>query len=133
MLYFKREWRDLQFNVDSERQIFEKPFYGNFILTLRVFARNLLRGNRRRNIFCFISRFEANSGFKSNTPTHYLLDYDNFRTMPIENLNFYQIRTVLDRQIWTTLYRSVSDCTVHAGKPVLWSESLKHNFFLLLL
>ena len=28
---FMREWRDLQFNVDSERQIFEKLFHGNFI------------------------------------------------------------------------------------------------------
>ena len=28
---FIREWRDLQFNVDSERQIFEKLFHGRFI------------------------------------------------------------------------------------------------------
>ena len=28
---FMREWRDLQFNVDSELQIFEKLFHGNFI------------------------------------------------------------------------------------------------------
>ena len=28
---FKREWRDLQFNVASERQIFEKLFHGSFI------------------------------------------------------------------------------------------------------
>ena len=28
---FIREWVDLQFNVDSERQIFEKLFHGRFI------------------------------------------------------------------------------------------------------
>ena len=28
---FIHEWRDLQFKVHSERQIFEKPFHGNFI------------------------------------------------------------------------------------------------------
>ena len=54
---FIHEWRDLQFKVDSERQIFEKLFHGRFI-TLRVFATNLLRGNRRRNIFFFIFRFD---------------------------------------------------------------------------
>ena len=29
---FIRDWRDLQFNVDSERQIFEKLFLGYFNL-----------------------------------------------------------------------------------------------------
>ena len=88
---FIHEWLDLQFKIDSERQIIEKLFHGRLIysqsfcqesverkspkyiyfyslmstpnyrflrnffvtglFTLRVFARNLLRGNRRRNIF----------------------------------------------------------------------------------
>ena len=47
---FIREWWDLQFNVDSERQIFKKLFMA-CLFTLRIFARNLLRGNCRRNIF----------------------------------------------------------------------------------
>ena len=43
---FERKWRNLQFNVESERQIFEKLFNGRFILfTLRVFDRNVRRGN----------------------------------------------------------------------------------------
>ena len=41
---FIHEWRDLQFNIDNEQQTFKKLFQGRFI-TLRVFARNLLRGN----------------------------------------------------------------------------------------
>ena len=46
---FIHKWRDLEFKVDSEQQIFL------ILLTLRAFARNLLRGNRRRNtfVFCF--------------------------------------------------------------------------------
>ena len=37
---FIHEWRDLQFKVDSERQIFKKHFMA-LLFTLRVFARNL--------------------------------------------------------------------------------------------
>ena len=47
---FIREWRDLQFKVDTERQIFGETFLGNFIYFSEFFARNLLRGNRLRNI-----------------------------------------------------------------------------------
>ena len=52
------------------------------IFPLRVFARNLLRGNRRRNIFFHISfwylTWDMNPIFICNKPTHYLLDYGNF-------------------------------------------------------
>ena len=43
--------RDLQFKVDSERQIFLRNFSCQFLFILRVFAKNLLRGNRQRNTF----------------------------------------------------------------------------------
>ena len=75
---FIHKWRDLQFKVDSERQIFWETFYGNFLFTLRVFARNLLRGNRRRNTFRILFwclAWDSNPGFSSNKPTHYLLDH----------------------------------------------------------
>ena len=49
---FIHKWRDLQFKVESERQIFLRNFSWQFLFTLRVFGRNLLRGNRRRNAFC---------------------------------------------------------------------------------
>ena len=48
---FIGEWWYLQFNVDTEQHICEKLFSWHFYFTLRVFARNLLRGNRRRSIF----------------------------------------------------------------------------------
>ena len=46
---FIREWCGLQFNVDSKGRIFEKLFMG-ILFTLKVFARNLLRGSHRRHI-----------------------------------------------------------------------------------
>ena len=49
---FIHKWRDLQFKVDSERLIFEKLFLA-ILFTFRIFARNLLRGSRQRNILTF--------------------------------------------------------------------------------
>ena len=50
---FIDKWRDLQFKVGSERQIFWETFHGNFIWTLRVFARNLLRGKSPKKYFSY--------------------------------------------------------------------------------
>ena len=60
----------IQFKVDPERQLFWETFHSRFLFTLRVFARNLLRGNRRRNTFCILFRclaWGSNPGFTSNT------------------------------------------------------------------
>ena len=55
-----------------------ETFHDHFPFTLRVFARNLLRGNRRRNNFSYFvlmsGLWDSNPGFSSNKPTHYLLD-----------------------------------------------------------
>ena len=40
---FNREWRDLQFSVDFERQILLKNFFKESLFSPRVFARNLLK------------------------------------------------------------------------------------------
>ena len=77
---FIHKLRDLQFKVDSERHIFWETFHGNFLFTLRVFARNLLRGSRRRNtfrIYFWCLAWNSNPGFSSNKPTHYQLDHDD--------------------------------------------------------
>ena len=58
-------------------RFFEKLFMVIWF-TLRVFARNLLRGNHRRNTFCILFwclAWDSNLGFTSNKPTHYLLDH----------------------------------------------------------
>ena len=54
---------------------FLRNFFMTGLFNLRVFARNLLRGNRRRSIFLFIFRFEI----RSNKLAHYLIDYGDFK------------------------------------------------------
>ena len=66
---------------------FLRNFSWQFYFTLRVFARNLLRGNRRRNTFCIPFRclaWDSNPGFLSNKPTYYLLDHGDFRQTRIK-------------------------------------------------
>ena len=73
-LEFIQDWRDLHFNVNSYRQIFEKLFMAG-LFTPRVFVRNLLWRNRRSSIF-FIFRFDSCPGIRTRalrSTTHYLL------------------------------------------------------------
>ena len=68
---FILKWRGLQFKVNSERQISEKLFMA-ILFTLRVFERNLLTGNRRRNTFrisFWCPAWDSNPGFSSNKTT----------------------------------------------------------------
>ena len=61
--FYINKWRDLQFKVDSERQIFLRNFFMTILFILRVFARNLLTGNRRRNTFpteVFAAEYDRN-------------------------------------------------------------------------
>ena len=72
--------RDLQFKVDSERQIFERLFKAE-LFTFRAFARYeyLLRESPQRNIsFQYFWFSSLTCGLTSNKPTHYLLDYRDF-------------------------------------------------------
>ena len=75
---FMREWRDLQFNVDSNDR-FLRNFFMVILFTLRVSARNLLRGSRRRNIFSYLM-WGLNPCPISHKPTHFLPDYDDVIT-----------------------------------------------------
>ena len=75
---FIHKRQHLQFKVDSERLNFWETFHGNFIFTLKVYARIPLRGNRRRNTFCILLwclTWRLNPSLTSHKPTHYLLDY----------------------------------------------------------
>ena len=53
-VHFIHKLRYLHLKVDFERQISLETFNGIFYFILRVFARNLLRGNPRRNTFCIL-------------------------------------------------------------------------------
>ena len=62
-------------------RFFEKLFMA-ILFTLRVLARNLLKGNRRKNTFrisFWCLAWDSNPGFSSNKPTHYLLDHGDFK------------------------------------------------------
>ena len=48
---FIHVWRNIQFKVDSKREVEVEKFFMAILFTPRAFARNLLRGNRRKNIF----------------------------------------------------------------------------------
>ena len=65
---------------------FEKSLFMAVLITLRVSARNLLKGNRRINTFCisfWCLAWASNSGFTSNKATHYLLDHGDFNTLTL--------------------------------------------------
>ena len=77
---FTCEWRDLQFNVDSERQIFEETFPGQ----VYCLSQDFWQKSRPRNIFFFFkflfvawpeTRIQVLS---LNKPAHYLLDHGDF-------------------------------------------------------
>ena len=60
------------------KDIFLRRFFTAILFTFRVFATNLLRGSRPRNIFVFsfwCLTWDLNSGLTSNKPTYHLLDY----------------------------------------------------------
>ena len=62
-------------------RFFEKLFMA-ILFTLRVFVRNLLRRNRRRNTFrisFWCLAWDTNPDFSSNKPTHYPLEHGNFK------------------------------------------------------
>ena len=78
---FIREWRDLQFNVDSERQTFEKLFHGRFIYSQSFCQKSAERKSPKKHFLYLISddypviRTQA---FASNKPIHYILDHGDF-------------------------------------------------------
>ena len=75
---------------------FWETFSWQVIFTLRVFPRNLLRGNRERNIYFFHISFwcliwDTSPGFMSNKSIHYLLDYGDFGSISIVCENYWNI------------------------------------------
>ena len=63
-----------------------------FFEKLRVFARYLLRGNRRRNTFCiwfWCLAWGTNPGFTYTKPTLHLLDHGAFsKYFPLRSIHF---------------------------------------------
>ena len=97
---------------------FFKKLFIAILFTLRVFARNLLRGNRRRNTFDILFwclAWGSIPGFTSNMATHYLLDYGDFNINPYNFKMFlcifsqYCILSLHDTSLSLDLSRSLCD------------------------
>ena len=94
ILYISGETYSLKSTTNDK--FFEKLFTA-ILFTLRVFTRNLLRGNRWRNTFrisFWCLAWDLNPGFSSNKPTHYLLDHGDFRVFT----DSLQLRTIRNLQ-----------------------------------
>ena len=48
------KWQDLQFKKSTPNDRFFEKVFMTILFTRRAFARNLLRGNHRRNTFCIL-------------------------------------------------------------------------------
>ena len=79
VLFFIREWWDLQFEID-----FEWQFFFLFLFTLRVFLFNIYWKEVAQEIFFLISfcwrylTWVLNHGLMSTKSTHYLIYYGDF-------------------------------------------------------
>ena len=76
---FIHKWRNLQFKVDSERQVFFwETFHGNFYLLSELLPEICWEEIVEEIFFVFRLAWDSNPGFLYNKPTHYLLDYGDF-------------------------------------------------------
>ena len=72
-------WWDLQFKVDSERQIFEKIFMAIFIDPQSFCQKSAERKSPKKYFFVLCFDFWGSKpSFTSNMLTHYLLHYGGF-------------------------------------------------------
>ena len=62
-LYVIRKWRDLQFNVHSQLQIFEKRFHGRFIYS-QSFCQKFAERKSPKKYFIFISFLITDLGYE---------------------------------------------------------------------
>ena len=102
-------------NLTPNDRFFKKLFMA-ILLTLRVFARNLLRGNRWRNNFhisYWCLGWDSNPGFSFNKPTHYVLDHVYLYILYIRCINYIherqdqQFKTGCEQQIFEKLFVTI--------------------------
>ena len=95
---FIREWRDLQFNVDSERQIFEKLFHGRFIYS-QSFCQKSAERKSPKKYFSYLIFDDwpgiRTQAFASNKPTHNIIDHGDFCNLLKNIKNHYGVELSL--------------------------------------
>ena len=106
-------------------RFFEKLFMAIFF-TLRVFARNLPRGNHRRNTFCILLwclAWGSNPGFTSNKLIHYLIDRVGRVVITNFICNSYSRRCnnqLYMIYIWLSLYPKEQFAFIFKEPTVIW-------------
>ena len=85
---YVHKWWELQFNVNSAWQIFEKLFHDSFYLLSEFLLEICWEEIAEEILFVFFFfwclAWDSNPGFTYNKRTHYLLDYGDF-----EHLKYY--------------------------------------------
>ena len=116
-------------SIPNDR-IFEKLFMA-ILFEYRVLARNLLRGNRRRNNYILFRclAWGLNPGFMSNKPTLYLLDYGDLRhSFAINSIGGY-IWLCKVKEIYLNYledFENQLQCSIDIrGQPNLYNYSLQ--------
>ena len=122
-LNFIREWQDLQFNVDSERHIFEKGFHGRFIYSQNFCQKSAKRTLPKKYFSYFI--FDDWPGIRTqayvtNKPTHYILDHgDSYPIIPANIARKTVFTTFcLDIYLTTVLHKSIHSAVNLMIKPL---------------
>ena len=93
---------------------FLRNYFMAGLFTLIVFARNLLRGNRRKNTFRILFwclAWDSDPGFTSNKPKYYLLDHSG-ETFMIAN------------SVWAAIYHKLFHLTVSCMTKLLSSITI---------
>ena len=97
---FIRDWRDLPFNVDFERQIFEKLFHGRFLFYYQSFCQKYAERKSPKKYFSYFVFDDwpgiRNQALKSNKPTHYILDHGEL------SVTIHEISTNWKKVSWRT-------------------------------
>ena len=134
---FILEWRDLQFNFDSERQIFEKIFHGRFIYTQSFCQKSAERKSPKKYFSYFI--LDDWPGIRtqvisSNKPSHYTLhDTGNYFGTPAYPMSMRSPAQPLDIVGPRGIYRYYSNLIVTSAQSqwpclqvtVLWEDTRK--------
>ena len=96
-----RDWRDLQFKVDSKWQIFEKLSMAIFYISSEFLPEICWNYQLRAILLCIlyfdVLTWGLNSGFTSNRATLYLLNYNDNRDRFHDNkisMNAYEVAVV---------------------------------------
>ena len=126
------KWRDLQFKVDSKRQIFWETFSWQVLFTLKSSWQKWGKWEEiaKEILFLFCLAWGSNPGFTSNKPTHYLLDLRRLKIMvhkdKVHSKSFGKYKLVWLMIEW---FNGLSNIKCK-GSKFMWSINISKEFIL---